>query len=144
MNDLTKKAEDASAFFEESGPIANLEDPSVLSFAYLGDSVMERLVRRRLIRKYKTSAECNAAALSFVTAGRQKEALKRVRERFTDQEESIFSRAKNAKAPHAPHNTDLYTYRVATGLEAVFGYLDYLGEYERVEELFAIAFPENE
>lgn len=109
---------------------------SPLLLAYLGDSVMEVLVRKYLIDRYKTSADCNKAALSFVTAKSQSDAIRAHLEVLTEEEAEVFRRAKNAKSPSAPRNTDLYSYRLATGLEAVFGKNLLLGKQERNEELF--------
>ena len=47
----------------------------LLLLAYLGDAVMEVLVRKYLIGKFSTSAECNRQALSFVTARCQSSAI---------------------------------------------------------------------
>jgi len=108
---------------------------SPLLLAYLGDAVMEGLVRRYLISRCKDSAVCNRMALEFVTAKSQSEAVRRGIDYFTEEERSIFVRAKNAKAS-APRNIDLYSYRLATGLEAVFGYNAVLDREERNRELF--------
>lgn len=104
--------------------------------AYLGDAVMEVLVRKHVLPLGKNSAECNKLALDYVTAKRQSLAVKNGLDHFTEEEKDLFTRAKNAKAPSNPRNTDLYSYRLATGLEAVFGYNALRGEDERNEELF--------
>ncbi len=49
---------------------------SPLLLAYLGDAVMEVLVRKYVIEKETTPAACNKLALSFVTAKGQSEAIK--------------------------------------------------------------------
>lgn len=113
---------------------------SPLLLAYLGDAVLEVLVRKHLISRCLTSAECNRLALEFVTAKKQSEAIKNHREALTSEEEEVFVRGKNAKSHHHPANTDLYSYRLATGLEAVFGYNECLGKRERNEELFRLFF----
>lgn len=113
---------------------------SPLLMAYLGDAVMEVLVRKHVLTIGKTSAECNALALSFVTAEKQSEAIKKGIELLTEEEKGIFTRGKNAKANSAPRNIDVYSYRLATGLEAVFGYNELLGKEKRNEELFRLLF----
>lgn len=117
--------------------------PSPLLLAYLGDSVMEVLVRTRLVgQKGVKSLECNRLALRFVTASAQAEAAKRVREHLTEEEAALFTRAKNAKSNSAPRNVSLFTYRLATAFEALFGYHALRGEQERNEELFLLGFRE--
>ncbi len=113
---------------------------SPLLLAYLGDAVMEVLVRKHLIGHCKTSAQCNQKALDFVTAGSQSKAIRAHMDCLTSEEKDLFTRAKNAKSNSAPRNIDLYSYRLATGLEAVFGYNALNGNTERNEELFKMLF----
>jgi len=114
----------------------NEKEYSPLLLAYLGDAVMEVLVRKHVLSQGKNSAECNKLALNFVTAKKQSNAIKAGMDHLTEEEKALFTRAKNAKAPSNPRNTDLYSYRLATGLEAVFGYNALKGEEKRNEELF--------
>ena len=116
---------------------------SPLLLAYLGDAVMEVLVRKYVITKESSSAKCNALALNFVTAKSQSEAVKAHLDFFTQEEKDIFTRGKNAKSNSAPRNIDLYSYRLATGLEAVFGFNELMGRRERNEELFRVLFLVN-
>ena len=116
---------------------------SPLLLAYLGDAVMEVLVRKHVITKESTSAKCNALALNFVTAKSQSEAIKKNLDLLTEDEKNIFTRGKNAKSNSAPRNIDLYSYRLATGLESVFGYNELSEKRERNEELFKALFLVN-
>ncbi len=118
----------------------NEKEYSPLLLAYLGDAVMEVLVRKHVLSQGKNSAECNKLALNFVTAKSQSRAVKEGMDQLTEEEKALFTRAKNAKAPSNPRNTDLYSYRLATGLEAVFGYNALKGEDKRNEELFKTLF----
>jgi len=61
---------------------------------------------------------------------------------FTEEEEAIFKRGKNHKSASNPRNCDVYTYRLATGLEAVFGYNYLIGKTQRNQELFNIGYSE--
>ena len=114
--------------------------PSPLLLAYLGDAVMEVLVRKHLVSLYPDNAACNRAALSFVTAKSQSDAIRKNLDALTEEERQIFTRAKNAKASSGPRNIDLYSYRLATALEAVFGYNAWMGKEERNREIFSILF----
>lgn len=113
-----------------------IQEISPLLLAYLGDSAMEVLVRKHLVLVCRDAASCNRRALEFVTAKSQSAVIKQNLDFLTEEERSIFTRAKNAKSHSNPRNTDLYSYRLATGLEAVFGYHCLCGEEERNEELF--------
>ncbi len=56
---------------------------------------------------------------------------------LTDTEWDYYRRGRNAKSyTHAKH-TDVVTYRVSTGFEALFGYLKLAGNTARVAELAA-------
>lgn len=113
---------------------------SPLLLAYLGDAVMEVLVRKHVLSFCTTSAECNQMALQYVTAKSQSKAVKDGIDHLTEEEREIFTRAKNTKAPSNPRNVDLYSYRLATGLEAVFGWNALHEHFERNEELFQLLF----
>jgi hypothetical protein len=77
----------------------SIQMPPPLLLAYLGDAVMEVMVREHLIGLAgMTSAKCNKLALEFVTAAHQAEAAKRVKELLTEEEQELFTRAKNAKS----------------------------------------------
>ena len=113
---------------------------SPLLLAYLGDAVLEVLVRKHVISREKSAGACNRLALHFVTAKSQSDAIRQGLDFLNEEEKEIFTRGKNAKSHSAPRNVDLYSYRLATGLEAVFGYHEWKGERERNEELFQLLF----
>ncbi len=122
-------------------------DPKLLpgaTLAYMGDAVLEVLVRQRLIESGQTqSGKMNKLALSFVKATEQSKAVDRILPHLDEEEEAIFKRGRNAHGISAPKSAATGEYRRATGFEALFGYL-WLGEKtERAEELFALAFPEG-
>ena len=55
---------------------------------------------------------------------------------MTEQEEKIYNRAKNQKNNSKAKNASIMEYKLATGLEAVFGYLYLEKNFERLEEMF--------
>ena len=68
------------------------------------------------------------------------EAIKGKTDLLTEEEKGIFTRGQNAKSNSGPRNIDPYSYRLATGLEAVFGYNELKGDRTRNEELFELLF----
>lgn len=52
-----------------------------------------------------------------------------------ENELAAFKRGRNAKSHTHAKNTSINTYKLSTGFEAMFGYLDLLGKKERVDEL---------
>lgn len=114
---------------------------SPLTLAYLGDAVLELLVRRRLVDKNTCApASLHKKALNFVSATAQSEAFKRVEELLTDEEKAIYRQGRNAKNSAAAKHSSVVDYRRATGFEALFGYLHLQGDDKRIEELFLAAY----
>ena len=113
------------------------------ALAYLGDSVLEALIRENLVLKgYEKSAKLNKEALKYVTAVNQAIAFKNIEDVLTDEEVAVFRRGKNSSHLNAPKSASLLEYKIATGFEAVFGYLRLLKKEERILELFSLAYPE--
>ena len=113
------------------------------SLAYLGDAVLEVKVREYLVKEgLSRSAVLNRAALSFVTAARQSEAVKVILPLLTEEETDVFKRGKNSHLT-PPKSASLNEYKRATGFECVFGFLHLTGNFERIDELFCAAYGEE-
>lgn len=113
------------------------------ALAYLGDSVLECLVRERLILKgFEKSGKLNNEALKYVTAVNQARAYQNIEGILTEKESDIFRRGKNSSHLNVPKSASPKEYKLATGLEAVFGYLKLSDNQERILDLFNIAYPE--
>ena len=54
---------------------------------------------------------------------------------LTEKEENIYKRGRNANSHTKAKNTDILTYRISTGFEAVMGYLHMTEAIKRLEEL---------
>ena len=54
---------------------------------------------------------------------------------FTEEEMSIIKRARNYKSKSHPKNCNIITYRYATALEAVIGYLELKEDKSRINEI---------
>ena len=122
-----------------------LREISVAALAYLGDSVIELCVRRHLVeRGLSTSAHLNEAALSFVRAGAQAEAMKRLIPHLSEEEDRYFRRGRNMGHSSVPKRATVSEYRAATGMEVLFGYSHLTGQNDRIEELFSLAYPQSE
>ena len=116
------------------------------ALAYLGDAVIEVLVRERLVSEgYTSSKALNARALDFVRAPAQAAAMARITPLLTEEETAVFHRGRNIGHTSTPKSATVSEYRAATGMEALFGYLHMTGQQQRIKELFAIAYQkENE
>lgn len=108
--------------------------------AYLGDAVIERLVRRRLILEGGSLSDVNKLADSLVRAGSQSKAADKILPLLTEEEASAYRRGKNLHHSSVPKNATQNEYKKATGFEALFGYLDLIEDTERIEHLLTEAF----
>ena len=123
----------------------NIHEISVPALAYLGDCVIEMCVRRHLVeRGLSTSAHLNAAALDFVRAPAQAAAMKRLLPHLTPEEDAYFRRGRNLGHGNVPKNATVSEYRAATGMEVLFGYLHLTEQTDRIAQLFALAYLEEE
>lgn len=112
-----------------------MKEYNTLALAYLGDAVFELYVRNYLLEKNIVKVnELQKEAINFVSAKNQVKILERIQEHLNDVELDYVKRGRNAKSHKAPKNTDILTYKHATGFEALIGYL-YLNDKNRLEEL---------
>ena len=113
------------------------------ALAYLGDSVLEVLIREALVLKgYEKSSKLNSEALKYVTAVNQAKAFTNIEGVLDENEAQIFRRGKNSSHLNIPKSASAIEYKTATGFEAIFGYLRLTGNEERIIELFGLAYPE--
>lgn len=123
----------------------DLRTVSTAALSYLGDAVLELLVRERLVEAgYGTSKALNTKALDYVCAAAQAAAMERLLPHLTEEEQGAFRRGRNSGHTGKPKNATVAQYRSATGMEALFGYLHIKGEQERICRLFALAYPKED
>lgn len=117
-----------------------------LVLAYLGDTVYENYVRRFLINQGIAHVdELQKQAIKFVSAKSQAFYLqKMIDENFLSEEELVIvKRARNYKTTSHPKSCDIVTYKYATGLEALIGYLDLNEEKNRISEIMNFILEDN-
>lgn len=111
---------------------------NVLVLAYLGDTIYENYVRKYLIGCGISNVnDLQKEAVNYVSAKSQAAYLnKMIEEEFlTDEEFIIVKRARNYKTTSHPKNCDIVTYKYATGLESLIGYLELENNQERIEQI---------
>lgn len=109
-----------------------------LTLAYLGDSVYEIYIRKFLIEQGIVKVkQLQESAVKFVSAKNQAKFLKNmIDDNFlTEDEMTIVKRARNHKVISHPKNTDIVTYKLATGLEALIGYLEINKDSKRIVQI---------
>lgn len=116
----------------------NLLEVNVLVLAYLGDTVYENYVRRFLIESGIGKVDdLQKRAISYVSAKSQASFLQQMLDDnfLTEAEVDIIKRARNYKTTSHPKSCDIITYKCATGLEALIGYLELDNNKERIDEI---------
>lgn len=109
-------------------------NPIVLAF--VGDAVYSLFVRERLtFTSDCKTGELNAKATAEVNAVAQAEFLKTIMPLLDEEELAIFKRARNAKKPTKAKHASIVEYNLATGFEAVLGYLYLIGQNDRLNFL---------
>ena len=109
-----------------------------LVLAYLGDAVYEIYIREYLINKGLNKVNnLQKEAIKYVSAkGQCKFVTKMLGNNFlTEEEKQVFLRARNCKSNSHPKNTDILTYKHATGFEAIIGYLKLNNKEERIRDI---------
>lgn len=116
----------------------NVLEINVLVLAYLGDTIYENYVRKYLIQtEIGNVNDLQTASISYVSAKAQAKFLTDLVEKnfFTEEELLVVKRARNYKSRSHPKNCDILTYKHATGLEALIGYLDLMQRRDRIDEI---------
>ena len=96
-----------------------------IALAYAGDAVYEVFVRDHLLANGITKpGELQRNAVRFVSAKAQAYLIAEMeKDAFLTEEELLyFKRGRNAHSKTTAKNTDVITYRISTGFEAVFGF----------------------
>ena len=116
----------------------DVREVNVLVLAYLGDCVYENAIRKYLISMGIGNVnDLQRETVKYVSAKSQALYVQRMIDRdfLTVDEMDVFRRARNNKNRSHPRNCDILTYKYATGLEAIIGYLELLGRRERIDEI---------
>ena len=111
----------------------------VLALAYIGDSIYDIMSREYVMKNHLGKInDLHRTVSTLVSARAQASFMKDILENniLTDIEESIYIRGKNQKNNSKAKNASIMEYKLATGLEAVFGYLYLEKNFERLEEMF--------
>lgn len=114
---------------------AKLYSPPALAF--LGDAVYEQLVREKILLYANMPAgKLHKIAVKYVCCEFQSEAVERIFDSLTEEEQAIYKRGRNSDGITPPKHSSAAEYRRATGLECLFGYLYLTGENNRIREIF--------
>lgn len=116
----------------------DVREVNVLVLAYLGDTIYENYVRHFLVKSGISNVnDLQKTAIKYVSAVAQAGFLTKMidEEVLSEEEINVVKRARNYKTTSHPKNCDIVTYKYATGLEALIGYLDLENKNMRIDEI---------
>ncbi len=109
---------------------------SPLTLAYLGDSVLDLMVKNRfVISSNKQTYKYHKDVTAIVKAVNQAKFVDEIMSELSEEEIDIYKRGRNATTHSKAKNATMGEYRKATGLEALFGYLYLKGDNTRINFL---------
>ena len=122
---------------------AGARDPlqlAPLTLAYIGDTVYDLFVRTLLVGTTTLTVHgLHERAAKLVCAKAQAEAYRRLEPMLDETELSVFRRGRNSHIGTVPKSASIMDYRIATGLEALIGWLYLTGRDERIRTLMLTA-----
>lgn len=116
----------------------NLNLINVITLAYIGDAVYEVYVREYLIKMGIAKVEdLQKEAVKYVSAKNQCKILSNLIDNnlLNECELDIVKRGRNYKRTSHPKNTDIITYKMSSGFEALIGYLYLNKDCDRLNEI---------
>ena len=121
----------------------NAMEVNSLVLAYLGDTIYENYIRKHLILSGIGNVnDLQKEAVHYVSATAQAQFLNQMIQTgfLTEEELDVVKRARNYKTTSHPKSCDIITYKYATGLEALIGYLSFENKEERIDEIMSFIF----
>lgn len=109
---------------------------SALALAYIGDGVYDLIIRTVVVERGNDKVNrMHRQTASVVRAESQAKMMRRLEPHLTEEETAVYKRGRNAKSATTAKNASVVDYRVATGFEALVGYLYLDNQMERLLEL---------
>lgn len=113
---------------------------SPLTLAYIGDAIYDLVIRTVVVERANRSAKnLHKTVIRYVNARTQAKMIEVLEDELSEEETAVYHRGRNAKAYTTAKNASVAEYRMATGLEALFGYLYMNGETDRLLTLVRLA-----
>lgn len=112
------------------------EQYSALGLAYIGDGVYDLIIRTIVIGLGNGKVKnFHRLTSGVVKAESQAKLVKEILELLSEEEMAIYRHGRNAKSATSAKNASIVDYRVATGFEALLGYLYLKHRMDRALEL---------
>jgi len=115
----------------------NTKEVNIQVLAFLGDAVLSLYIREKLLLLgINKTKEIQEKSVEYVSAKSEVKILNSWLDNniLTEEEIDIVKRGRNNKKDNHPKNTDIITYKLSTGFEALLGDL-YINNKDRLYEL---------
>lgn len=107
---------------------------SPLALAYMGDSILDLLVKKYFVTHSNMQPHKYHVEVSkIVKAVNQADYIDQIMEGLSEDELDVYKRGRNTNTHSKAKNATMGQYRKATGLEALYGYLYLKGDMERLQ-----------
>ncbi len=107
---------------------------SPLSLAYIGDSVLDLMVKSYFVMHVnKQTYKYHKDVSNIVKAVNQASFIDDILDELSEDECEIYKRGRNATTHSKAKNATMGEYRKATGLEALYGYMYLKGDIDRLQ-----------
>ena len=114
----------------------DLREVPVSVLAYIGDAVYELYVRMHSCRDcLGKSGQLHRRSVRKVKAQAQAQAVQKLLPLLGEDELSIYRRGRNSQPSSRSRHADPADYQMATGLEALIGYLALRNDDQRLDDL---------
>ncbi len=107
---------------------------SPLALAYMGDSILDLLVKKYFVTHSNMQPHKYHVEVSkIVKAVNQADYIDQIMEELSEDELDVYKRGRNTNTHSKAKNATMGQYRKASGLEALYGYLYLKGDMERLQ-----------
>ncbi len=129
------------SFFKEAFRLkevdAGMYSPLVL--AYVGDAVYEIMIRTKVVNGGSVQVnKLHKHSAALVKAETQAKMITALMDELTEAEMAVYKRGRNAKSYTMAKNATMKDYRMATGFEALVGFLYLSEQHHRLVELVSL------
>lgn len=117
---------------------------SPLTLAYIGDGIYDLVIRTVAVEQGNARVSLlHKHVSSMVKAEAQAKVVRVIEPLLSEEEMGIYKRGRNAKSYTMAKNASMTDYRMATGLEALMGYLYLVGRMNRILQLIEIGLADS-
>ncbi len=110
---------------------------SPLVLAYIGDAIYELVIRTNVVNRGNAQVNKLHKRTAALVKAEAQARLYKLMEELTEEEKAVYRRGRNSKTTTMAKNATMKDYRMATGFEALMGWLYLKGSMDRLVELVA-------